>query len=287
MNKPALYWHAGEKQAVRCGLCPKECHIAEGAAGVCGGRRNIGGALFATGYGKLSSLALDPIEKKPLHRFYPGSMILSAGGFGCNLRCPFCQNSAISLEYGQSLQTAEYLPPEKLAALAKETVSRGNIGVVYTYNEPLINIEYLLDCAALVREAGLKNVLVTNGFVNPEPLEQLLPAIDAMNIDLKAFTESFYNKLGGNLEPVKRTIELARRHCHVEVTTLLIPGENDADIIPLSEWLASLSPEIPLHLSRFFPRQKYRGRQATPRESVLESSEAARKRLSYVHAGNM
>jgi pyruvate formate lyase activating enzyme len=185
------------------------------------------------------------------------------------------------------LETAEYMPPERLAGLASETVSRGNIGVAYTYNEPLINIEYLLDCAALVKEAGLKNVLVTNGFINPEPLEELLPFIDAMNTDLKAFTESFYAKLGGSLEPVKKTIELSHSRCHVEVTTLLIPGENEADIIPLAEWLASLSPDIPLHLSRFFPRHKYSGRQATPRESILESCEIAQKYLRCVYAGNI
>jgi pyruvate formate lyase activating enzyme len=287
MDKPALFWRTGENGAVLCGLCPKACRIAEGAAGICGGRRNTGGELFAEGFGRVSSIALDPIEKKPLARFYPGSMILSVGGFGCNLRCPFCQNSAISLEYGQSLQTAERLPPETLAALAQETVPRGNIGVAYTYNEPIVNIEYLLDCAALVREAGLKNVLVTNGYINPEPLRRLLENTDAMNIDLKGFTEAFYAKLGGSLEPVKNTIELAHGRCHVEVTTLLIPGENEADINPLAEWLASLSPEIPLHLSRFFPRHKYSGRQATPRESILEACETARKHLRYVYAGNI
>jgi pyruvate formate lyase activating enzyme len=287
MNKPALFWRAGDKLAVNCELCPKACRIAEGAAGLCGGRRNAGGELFAAGYGKVSSLALDPVEKKPLHRFHPGSMILSIGGFGCNLRCPFCQNSGISLEYGQGLQTAEYLPPEKLAALAAETVPQGNIGVAYTYNEPLINIEYLTDCAALVREAGLKNALVTNGFVNPDPLEQLLPHIDAMNIDLKGFTEGFYRKLGGSLEPVKRTIALAHGRCHVEVTTLIVPGENEADIEPIARWLASLSPDIPLHLSRFFPKHKYGDRQATSRESVLGACEIARKHLRHVYAGNM
>jgi pyruvate formate lyase activating enzyme len=287
MNKPALFWRAGDNLAASCELCPKACRIAEGAAGICGGRVNVAGELFATGYGKVSSLALDPIEKKPLRRFHPGSAILSVGGFGCNLRCPFCQNSGISLESGQGLQTAEYLPPERLAELAAKAATRGNIGVAYTYNEPLINIEYLMDCAALVREAGLKNALVTNGFVNPEPLERLLPHIDAMNIDLKGFTESFYKKLGGELEPVKNTIALAHGRCHVEITTLIVPGENEADIEPISAWLASLSPDIPLHLSRFFPRHKYGERAPTPRESVLESCDVARKYLRHVYAGNM
>jgi pyruvate formate lyase activating enzyme len=287
MDRPAQFWHAGGDLAVQCELCPKACRIAEGAAGICGGRRNTGGELFATGYGKVSSLALDPIEKKPLHRFCPGSAILSVGGFGCNLRCPFCQNSAISLEYGQGLQTAEALPPERLAGLAADAVLQGNIGVAYTYNEPLINIEYVMDCALLVREAGLKNVLVTNGFVNPEPLRQLLPYIDAMNIDLKGFSELFYKKLGGSLEPVKGAIALAHGRCHVEVTTLVIPGENEEDIAPIAAWLASLGPDIPLHLSRFFPRHRYAERQATPRESILGLRDAAQKHLRYVYAGNM
>jgi pyruvate formate lyase activating enzyme len=287
MNKPALFWRTGENRAVHCELCPKNCRIAEGAAGICGGRRNTGGELRAEGYGRVSSVALDPIEKKPLARFYPGSMILSVGGYGCNLRCPFCQNSAISLDYGQALETAEQLPPEGLLRLAAETVPRGNIGVAYTFNEPLINIEYLLDCASLAREAGLKNVLVTNGYINPKPLGALLPHIDAMNIDLKGFTESFYKKLGGSLEPVKETIALAHSRCHVEVTTLVIPGENEADILPLARWLASLSPDIPLHLSRFFPRHLYNGREPTPSGVILELCDTASKYLRHVYAGNM
>jgi len=288
MNE-AMLWSPAENGAVNCTLCPHNCTIPEGSAGLCGVRRNFDGKLYAESYGKVSAIALDPIEKKPLYMVHPGKRVLSIGSFGCNLRCPFCQNSDISMEYTEARQNAEMLAPEAVAALALRTVSEGNIGVAYTYNEPLIGYKFVRDCAGLVRDAGLCNVLVTNGFINREPLEALLPLIDAMNIDLKGFTQGFYKKLGGNLEAVKEMIALACQHCHVEITTLIIPGENDSEeeIAAMAKWIASLDPEIPLHLTRFFPRYKYAGRAATPRETIHRLSEVAGQYLKNVFAGNM
>lgn len=287
MSRPALFWSGAENGGVRCALCPHNCSIPEGAAGICGVRKNAGGVLTASGYGQISAIALDPIEKKPLALFHPGTRILSIGGFGCNLRCPFCQNSEISLEYEKTRRGAETLSPEQVVRLAKQTVPDGNIGVAYTYNEPLINYEFVYDCAKLVHEAGLLNAVVTNGYISRGPLEMLLPLIDAMNIDLKGFTDGFYRKLGGSLEPVKETIALSQRYCHVEVTTLIIPGENEDDAAELAAWIASLDPAIPLHLSRFFPRYKYSDRAPTPRETVFRLTEIAKKYLENVFAGNL
>lgn len=287
--RPAMFYAQTEKGGVRCALCPHNCNIPENKAGICGVRKNMGEALWAAGYGRFSALALDPIEKKPLYRFHPGKRILSVGGFGCNLRCPFCQNCDISIGYENALRGAEYGSPEQIAALARETVSDGNIGVAYTYNEPLIGIEFVYDCARLVREAGLYNILVTNGYVKREPLETLLPWIDAMNIDLKGFTDNFYKKLRGSLEPVRETIEASHKRCHMEITTLIIPGENDSaeEIESLARWIASLNPEIPLHLTRFFPRYQYSDKPATPQETVYRLSEIARKHLTNVFLGNI
>ena len=269
-----------------CTLCPHRCDIPEGRTGLCRARSNTGGAIVCGSYGRLTSLSLDPIEKKPLARFYPGSLILSAGSYGCNLRCPFCQNSEISMADG-SAQTV-YVSPEQLVEKALELVPQGNIGIAFTYNEPLIGYEYVRDCAALAREHGLKTVLVTNGMICREPLLKLLPDIDAMNIDLKGFTQDFYKKLGGDLETVKQTIMLAAKRCHVEVTTLVIPGENDGadEMDALSAWLSSVDPGIPLHISRFFPRYKMADKSPTPIETIYRLRDAAQKHLCFVYTGN-
>lgn len=271
----------------RCELCFHHCVLDVGQIGLCRARACQDGKIVSLNYGKLTSLALDPIEKKPLRRFHPGSLILSVGSFGCNLRCPFCQNHEISMAGDSGIQTVE-VSPEQLAAKAAELVPQGNIGVAYTYNEPLIGYEYVQNCAALVHEQGMINVLVTNGTVEEEPWRALLPLIDASNIDLKGFTPAWYRQLGGNLETVKRSIALAAERCHVEVTTLLIPGENDSEeeIRELARWLASISPEIPLHLSRFFPQYQMVDRLPTPVEQVYRLAEAARGYLSYVYTGN-
>ena len=271
----------------RCELCFHHCALDEGQTGLCRARACQDGKIVCLNYGKLTSLALDPIEKKPLRRFHPGSLILSVGSFGCNLRCPFCQNHEISLAGDSGIPTVE-VSPEQLAAKATELVPQGNIGVAYTYNEPLIGYEYVQGCASLVHEQGMVNVLVTNGTVEEEPWRALLPLIDAANIDLKGFTPAWYRRLGGDLETVKRSIALAAERCHVEVTTLLIPGENDSEeeIRELARWLASISSEIPLHLSRFSPQYQMVDSPPTPVEQVYRLAETARGYLSHVYTGN-
>lgn len=270
-----------------CDLCFHHCVLDEGQTGFCRARANRGGQLVPLNYGKVVSPALDPIEKKPLRRFHSGGMILSVGSFGCNLRCPFCQNHAISMA-GDGELRAEDVSPDALAALAEELKPRGNIGVAYTYNEPLIGYEYVRDCAAAVRERGMVNVLVSNGTVEEAPWRGLLPYIDAANIDLKGFNEAWYKRLGGDLETVKRNIAIAAEHSHVEVTTLLVTGENDTEdeIRALSRWLAGVSPDIPLHLSRFFPRYHMTDRPPTPVEAVYRLADVARESLHWVYEGN-
>jgi pyruvate formate lyase activating enzyme len=271
----------------RCGVCPQDCVIEEGHTGFCRARRNTGGRVTADNYGLVTSMALDPIEKKPLYHFYPGSGILSVGSYGCNLRCPFCQNHEISMAEKARADT-EYISPEQLVEYALDLKPRGNIGIAFTYNEPLIGYEYVRDCAQMAREQGLKIVLVSNGYVHEQPLKELLPLIDAMNIDLKAFTEAFYNKLSGHLEPVKKAIALAWGKCHVEVTTLIVPGENDTpgEMRELSAWLAGVDENIPLHISRFFPRYRMTDRDATPVDTVYSLADIAREKLKFVHEGN-
>ncbi len=270
-----------------CMICPRHCALEEGQTGFCRARGNRDGEIVCLNYGKLTSLALDPIEKKPLRRFFPGSMILSVGSFGCNLRCPFCQNSEISMA-GESDVSAVFMSPEMLVRKALDLVPSGNIGLAYTYNEPLVGYEYVRDCAELAHGRGLKNVVVSNGTICEEPLLALLPLIDAMNIDLKGFTQEFYDKLSGNLETVKRTISLSAKQAHVEVTTLVITGENDseAEMDALSAWLAGVDPEIPLHISRFFPCYKMLDRPPTPVETVYRLVETAKKHLRFVYSGN-
>ena len=271
----------------RCALCFHHCELDEGQIGLCRARSCRDGKIVPLNYGKLTSLALDSIEKKPLRRFRPGSLILSAGSFGCNLNCPFCQNHEISMAGDGEVQTIA-LSPEQLAAKAAELVPRGNIGVAYTYNEPLIGYEYVTDCAALVHARGMVNVLVTNGSIEEAPWRELLPLIDAANIDLKCFTAAWYKKLGGDLDTVQRSIALATERCHVEVTTLLVPGENDSveEIRALARWLAGVNSNIPLHLSRFFPRYRMTDRPPAPVERVYRLADEARAYLTYVYTGN-
>lgn len=272
--------------STECTLCFHRCILREGQTGLCRAHANRGGSIVPLNYGKLTALALDPIEKKPLRRFHPGSLILSAGSFGCNLHCPFCQNAAIAA-VGTNVHTQDCIP-EQLVQEALRLQSEGNIGLAYTYNEPLVGYEYVRDCAGLAHQAGMLNVLVTNGTIEEAPWRALLPLIDAANIDLKGFTESWYRQLGGDLETVKRSILLAAEYCHVEITTLIVPGENDSEeeMRALSAWLASISPEIPLHISRFFPRHRMQERPPTPVPVVYHLAEVARERLRYVYTGN-
>ena len=276
-----------------CPVCPHRCLLSEGQSGLCRARGMRDGEIVPLNYGVISSIALDPIEKKPLARFHPGSLILSVGSYGCNLRCPFCQNWEISTVGGEDAgRESGFLPPEALADLAQKLRGRGNIGVAFTYNEPLICWEYVRDTARLLRERELQVVLVTNGCVSGEIADELLPLVDALNIDLKCFRAETYEKLlGGDLETVKRFIAKAAGSCHVELTTLVVPGMNDGEeeIRALTEWVASLpgGEEIPLHLTRFFPRYRMTDRQATGRERVLRLVSLARERLRWVYPGHM
>lgn len=269
-----------------CTLCFHRCILREGQTSLCQARANRGGSIVPLNYGKLTALALDPIEKKPLRRFHPGSLILSTGSFGCNLYCPFCQNATIAA-VGANAHTQD-CTPEQLVQEALRLQSEGNIGLAYTYNEPLVGYEYVRDCAGLAHRAGMLNVLVTNGTIGEAPWRALLPLIDAANIDLKGFTENWYRQLGGDLETVKRSILVAAEYCHVEITTLIVPGENDSEeeMRALSTWLASVNPEIPLHISRFFPRHRMQDRPPTPVPVVYHLAEIARERLRYVYTGN-
>ncbi|MBR6398283.1 MAG: AmmeMemoRadiSam system radical SAM enzyme [Lachnospiraceae bacterium] len=271
-----------------CPVCPHHCRLREGAFGRCGARKNVGGTVVCTNYGKLTALALDPIEKKPLAFFHPGSYVLSVGSFGCNLSCPFCQNYGIAAAREAEAGRLYEVSPESLCGLAEEQRSRGNIGVAYTYNEALVGYEYVRDTAKLVREAGMLNVLVTNGTAELPVLMEILPYIDAMNIDLKGFTPEIYRYLGGNLETVKWFIVRAAQACHVELTTLVVPGMNDdaEDMRREAAWIAGIDPGIPLHITRYFPRYKMR-RPPTDIESMRRLETVAREYLTRVRLGNV
>ena len=279
-----------------CDVCFRHCKIEENATGFCGGRTCLNGKIVAANYGKLTSVALDPIEKKPIKMFRPGTKVLSIGSYGCNLRCPFCQNSSISWskEAFEYKNIAEYFSPQKIVQSALELRSHGNIGLAFTYNEPLIGYEFVRDTAKLAKEAGLENVLVTNGTATQKVLGEILPYIDAMNIDLKAFTYGFYrNLIGGDFEMTKRFIERSAEMCHVELTTLIIPGENDSEeeMRELSSWVAALEERvgkaIPLHVTRFFPQFKVTDRGPTPVETVYRLADVAREKLAHVFVGNV
>ncbi|HWR44430.1 AmmeMemoRadiSam system radical SAM enzyme [Sporomusa sp.] len=281
--REALHYTQHDK-GITCSLCPKSCIISEGQTGFCRVRQHTGGKLYSLNYAQATAQALDPIEKKPLYHFYPGSYILSLGTWGCNFACKFCQNWHIA----QDNPSVTNLEPQAAVALASHLIGQGNIGIAYTYSEPSVWYEYILDTASLVQAAGLKNVLVTNGFINQQPLQELLPHIDAMNIDVKAFNNDFYKKVcAGELEHVKQTVKLAAQHCHVEITTLVVPGLNDSEseIAGLAEWLAGISPDIPLHLSRYFPNYKMDA-PPTPVSTLERAYKIASKALNYVYIGN-
>ncbi|MEE3467390.1 MAG: AmmeMemoRadiSam system radical SAM enzyme [Eubacterium sp.] len=280
-------------EMITCDICFHRCRLSEGQTGFCHARRNIDGENVSLCYGKLTSLALDPIEKKPLYHFHPGSMILSVGSFGCNLACPFCQNVEISLADKRDIPETEEYSPEELVKIAMKYRPDGNIGIAFTYNEPLINYEFILDTAKLMKLEGLKTVLVTNGNASRAVLDKLGPYIDAMNVDLKSYDRDYYEHvLHGSFAATTDFIERALTYSHIEVTTLIIPDENDnvdemrAIASYLSDLIKRSGKDIPLHISRFFPRSQYSDRQPTPVETVHQLVDIAKVYLPHVYAGN-
>ena len=283
----------------RCEVCFRNCELAESRTGACGARICRGGTVQPAYYGRLSSLALDPIEKKPLAHFHPGSMSLSAGSLGCNLRCPFCQNHEIAQTDSRGIfrVPTEPVSPERLTELAESCRKRGNVGIAFTYNEPLVGYEYVRDTVKLAHARGLLCVLVTNGTAALPVLHEIAPYIDAMNIDLKGFTDRYYGEvLKGNRQMTMDFIREAVRGCHVELTTLIVPGENDSreEMLELSGWIAGLQNvyggksgrEIPLHISRFFPKHRMTDRAPTDVRTVYDLVRTAKQQLKYVHPGN-
>ena len=272
-----------EGERIVCDICPVHCKLAEGQAGICRGRAVIDGQLVATNYGRIVSFNLDPIEKKPLYHFLPGSQIASAGPNGCNLRCKWCQNCEIS----QFDAPTRFVPPE---TLAERAMGHGSVGLAYTYAEPMIWFETIRDTAPLVRERGGVNVLVTNGYIEEEPLEELLPLIDAANVDLKFADPRLYQTgSGARLDVVQRTIErLVKAGVHVEITHLLVTGmsDNEQGVKQISEWIASIDKDIPLHLSRYFPRHLAK-EPPTLLEFMERAWDLARNSLRYVYLGNI
>lgn len=271
------------RAVVSCSLCPHHCRIAPGRSGICGVRGNANGVPDLPYYGHLSAVASDPIEKKPLYHFHPGQWIYSIGFLGCSLRCPFCQNFHISQERGANTR---FVSPENLVRNAQES---GSFGIAYTYNEPTVHFEYVTEAARLARQAGLKNVLVSAGYLNPEPARRLLDLMDAANIDLKSFSEEMYRReLKAGLAEVLEFLRLAVKRIHLEVTTLVIPGKNDGDqeIEAMAGFLADLSPDIPYHLSAYHPSYRYVA-EATRPEAIRRAVELARKHLRFVYPGNI
>jgi len=302
--KDALFYERieriGEKneKKVRCKLCPHNCRISDGKLGICRERANFGGELKTLSWNKVVSMNVEPIEKKPLFHFYPGSSAYSIGTLGCNLACSFCQNWEIS-----QLSQTGITDAEKMAnyfnevcldisseQIVEKALNEGCVSIAYTYTEPLIWYEYVFQTAKLARRKGLKNVLVTNGYIEEEPLRELLPYIDAMNIDLKAYDTEFYKKIcKGKLEPVLRTIKISHESkAWVEITNLLIPGMNDSPdkIKDLVSWLSSLDKNIPLHITRYYPAYKL-WLEPTSEDTLRKAKEIAEEKLNYLYLGNL
>ncbi len=285
----ALYYSKLDGQAVKCNLCPWNCVLKAGQTGVCKVRTNENGTLYTQVYNQIAAFGIDPIEKKPLYHFYPGRNILSIGGIGCNLHCTFCQNHRISQCFATEFKGFQKITTEKIVIEALKTFQ--NIGIAYTYNEPFTFFEFMMDTARLAHEKGLKNVAVSNGYINTTPLKELLPFLDALNVDLKAFNDDFYQKqTKGKLEPVLETLKIiSKRKAHLEITNLVIPGLND-DITEFEEmvkWICGeLNNTIPLHLSRYYPQYKL-NIPPTQVEKMQELYATAKKYLKHVYLGNV
>ena len=275
---------------ITCALCHHSCRLAPGEIGICQARSNVDGKMVNRFAGRLSSLALDPIEKKPLSRFYPGKLILSAGGFGCNMACPFCQNCRISQIGSTSTVSSPYnYTAQELVTIADKQRSVGNIGIAFTYNEPLVNFEYILETFTLARAKELETILITNGSFRSGIIRQIAPVTTAWNIDLKCFSKEKYHELGGSLELVKSTIEIAAATAHLEITTLVVPGlsDDEAEMETMSAWLAEIDRNIPYHLSRYFPRYLMSTPAATPVEKLYKLKKIAKQYLTTVLLGNV
>jgi len=291
------YFFRKEEKGVRCTACRHNCFIKEGTLGICGVRANINNELYSLVYAKPLAVAIDPIEKKPLFHFIPGSKALSIGTFGCNFRCLFCQNYDMSQGVkGKSLEEtrrmidnySKQLEPEQVVDLA----IMSNIEVIaYTYNEPTVFAEYFLDTARIAKKNGLKNILVSNGYYSEELLKEIIKVIDAINIDLKSMNPKFYKRIvGAQLQPVLENIEYLKKHgIWLELTTLIIPGENDSreELSSIAEWISNLDPGIPWHISRFFPYYKMMDKQPTPPDKLIEAYNIGKENgLKYVYLGN-
>ncbi|MGR9100320.1 MAG: AmmeMemoRadiSam system radical SAM enzyme [Gammaproteobacteria bacterium] len=284
------YWHRLDDGRIQCDMCPRYCKLHQGQRGLCFIRQNLDSEIVMTSYGRSSGFAVDPIEKKPLNHFYPGSSVLSFGTAGCNLACKFCQNWDISKsrEMDSLMSRAD---PRNIAQAAQD---RGCKSVAYTYNDPVIFHEYAIDTAQICREMGIKNVAVSAGYVCPEPREEFYGFMDAANIDLKAFTEKFYHTItGGHLQPVLETLEYIKKETSVwlELTTLIIPDENDSEeeLENMTQWVVEkLGPDVPMHFSAFHPDWKMRDKPRTPQDSLLKARSIALKNgVRYAYVGNV
>ena len=287
---PARYWHRLENGDIQCDLCPRDCKLGEGQRGLCFVRQRVGDELLLDTWGRSSGFCIDPIEKKPLNHFYPGSSVFSFGTAGCNLFCRFCQNWEISKSRETDSLCDRALPEEIAAAAARH----GCKSVAYTYNDPVIFLEYAVDVAKACRARGIRNVAVTAGYINPEPRREFFAWMDAANVDLKGFSEEFYHKLCvGHLQPVLDTLEYLLHETEVwtEITTLLIPGHNDSDAMlgEMCAWIYNhLGPDVPLHFSAFHPDYKMRDLPPTPHETLRRARDIARRAgLHYVYTGNV
>ncbi len=285
----ARFYEKLESDEVKCVLCPWFCRLKPGQTGSCKVRENVEGRLVTHVYGKVSALGTDPIEKKPLYHFHPGKNIFSVGEVGCNLHCTFCQNHRISQCFATDFHGFHNITSEQITEEALKTWK--NAGIAYTYNEPFTFYEFMLDTARLAHEKGLKNVVVSNGYVNAEPLRRALPYLDAFNIDLKAFDNEFYKKqTKGKLAPVLEALELiAKNGKHLEITNLVIPGLNDDESTfeSMVKWIAAeLGPGVPLHLSRYFPQHKLQS-PPTPLETLRKLRDIASAYLHFVYLGNV
>jgi pyruvate formate lyase activating enzyme len=285
---PASYYKEIVGHQVQCTLCPHRCRLQPGEYGKCHTRVNQGGNLYSLSYGVLSAISRDPVEKKPLYHFFPGRPILSIGSFGCNFRCDFCQNCNIS-QIDESI-FGQYPARSPSDLVDKALKDQNNIGLAYTYNEPTVYFEYMRDCAMKVREQGLMNVMITNGYINREPLEEILPLMDAFNIDLKSFRNEFYrDRSDAALKPVLQTIErVAGSDSHLELTFLIIPGHNDKEVEwnKMVDWISGhCGTDTILHVSKYFPRYHLRS-SPTPTETMKRFIGIAKEKIRYVYAGN-